>query len=569
MSSCRLMAGLALCGALCSPLLAQQPGKIHPPLPVGEEISGEYSPVDWYSLRVPAGQRMFIRATSEFDNVLQLRSSAGDLLLENDDFAGTDAGLFYRSADGETVMVGVSAYTGEEGGPFKLKAYPLEEPVALAPGGARQCILREEEEFLGMVAHEYVVHLEKPSHLTLQLESSDFDTYLYVVDANWVIHENDDAMDGTDSMVSAFFPAGAVYVIATSFDRESSGAYTVKVSQPEKAVPLAVGTTRGSLAEGSSGRMYALPVKQDHRYQVDLMSEDFDAYLEINLPDGTLLEDDDGGDDLNSRLVFTATEGDANIMVREAFQSGIGAYTLSVRELGRVERRAYEAGQELKAGDQFVVRMDDTAPQQEGYYYHSYLLTVPEGGRATVRHNSADFDAVLVARGPDGEEQMDDDGGDDTNSLLVLQGRDDGPYTLEFSSFDEGATGEYEVVVQMLGAPQVLLDEKGRLTADSQTDDEGKHLSEYVFEGTAGSNVQIELRSSDFDAYLYLYGPDGGLIAEDDDGLSAECIFSTTDAMVFIPLPENGQYRVVATGYSQEDSLGEYHLIIRQYPTAE
>lgn len=236
-----------------------------------------------------------------------------------------------------------------------------------------------------------------------------------------------------------------------------------------------------------------------------------------------------------------------------------------MQDLGESAGRADEEERELKAGDQFFRRLDETSPMEEDHYFHSYRLTVPEGNSAVVRHNSEDFDALLLARWPNGNIQINDDYGDGTNSLLLLHGRNDGPYIIEFTSYNERGMGLYEAIVEMLSAPQVLLELKGHLTPASETDDEGRHYNEQFFSGVAGSSVAIELRSTDFDAYLYLYGPDGLLLAEDDDSLSDDGV----DSMIFASLPENGTYRVIATGYSSDDCLGEFHLIVRQYTPVE
>ena len=44
------------------------------------------------------------------------------------------------------------------------------------------------------------------------------------------------------------------------------------------------------------------------------------------------------------------------------------------------------------------------------------------------------------------------------------------------------------------------------------------YADRYTFTGTAGQLVAISLTSSAFDPYLYLIGPDGSVLDEDDDG---------------------------------------------------
>jgi len=68
----------------------------------------------------------------------------------------------------------------------------------------------------------------------------------------------------------------------------------------------------------------------------------------------------------------------------------------------------------------------------------------------------------------------------------------------------------------------------------------------------------IELRSVEFDTYLELYGPDGALIAEDDDGLG-----EGTNSEITAHLPRAGRYRLVARAYTEkEDATGLYELAL-------
>jgi S1-C subfamily serine protease len=69
-------------------------------------------------------------------------------------------------------------------------------------------------------------------------------------------------------------------------------------------------------------------------YTLDLVSEDFDAYLRVeNDEKGKLAEDDDGGGFLNSRIVFTPAEGGTYRLVVTTCDPGqFGAYQLTIRE---------------------------------------------------------------------------------------------------------------------------------------------------------------------------------------------------------------------------------------------
>ncbi|WP_299262194.1 PKD domain-containing protein [Halorientalis sp.] len=78
-----------------------------------------------------------------------------------------------------------------------------------------------------------------------------------------------------------------------------------------------------------------------------------------------------------------------------------------------------------------------------------------------------------------------------------------------------------------------------------------------TFQGTAGDTVTVEMRSGG-DSYLYLVGPDGTVLAENDDGgvgLNATIGRET--------LPETGQYRIIAASFFTDDTLS-YELSLTE-----
>lgn len=80
----------------------------------------------------------------------------------------------------------------------------------------------------------------------------------------------------------------------------------------------------------------------------------------------------------------------------------------------------------------------------------------------------------------------------------------------------------------------------------------------YTFGASAGQRVAVALTSSAFDAYLYLIGPSGAIVAQDDDGAGG------TNARIppgggFLTLPATGTYTVEVTSYSPA-AVGGYAL---------
>lgn len=110
----------------------------------------------------------------------------------------------------------------------------------------------------------------------------------------------------------------------------------------------------------------------------------------------------------------------------------------------------------------------------------------------------------------------------------------------------------------------------------TQLDDrESAYMDRYKFNGMAGQKIKIEMNATTgLDTYLYLYGPGGTVVAENDDiqlGVhtnsripcvnvqNADCVNE------FYTLPQTGTYIIVATSYGNGDT-GGYTLTLTSEP---
>jgi hypothetical protein len=85
---------------------------------------------------------------------------------------------------------------------------------------------------------------------------------------------------------------------------------------------------------------------------------------------------------------------------------------------------------------------------------------------------------------------------------------------------------------------------------------DGSLYDEYEIDGAEGQQVQIHLESPEFDPYLVLIGPNGSILAQNDDIAP-----DNYNAFLELVLPSDGIYRVVANGFDRH-SRGEYRLIV-------
>lgn len=95
---------------------------------------------------------------------------------------------------------------------------------------------------------------------------------------------------------------------------------------------------------------------------------------------------------------------------------------------------------------------------------------------------------------------------------------------------------------------------------DALTDDDrpspvsGSVYDDYLFVGLAGQAIDISVNSADFDTYLLLIGPEGELVAENDDIAP-----DNRDSAIATELPMTGNYLVIVTSFVPEER-GAYTL---------
>ncbi|MBS1790616.1 MAG: pre-peptidase C-terminal domain-containing protein [Acidobacteria bacterium] len=83
------------------------------------------------------------------------------------------------------------------------------------------------------------------------------------------------------------------------------------------------------------------------------------------------------------------------------------------------------------------------------------------------------------------------------------------------------------------------------------------YADRYRFSASAGQKVVVSLKSSSFDTFLYLIGPNGAVIAQDDD--SGDGTNSLIPGAGFLALPESGSYVIEVTSYAA-NAVGAYSL---------
>jgi hypothetical protein len=185
--------------------------------------------------------------------------------------------------------------------------------------------------------------------VTITLESTAFDAYLFVIGPGLgEVLSDDDSAGELNSMITVKFAEDGMYtVVATSVVDMATGTYTIRVTQPLDLNELPTGervaeiggtmdgyltATDPVIGEGRHGQAWSLSGSAGQTIIVDLISTEFDAYLMLVGPGiDEPIVDDDGGDDLNSRLsVALPEDGEYRVIVTSASGGETGRFTLRV-----------------------------------------------------------------------------------------------------------------------------------------------------------------------------------------------------------------------------------------------
>lgn len=445
---------------------------------------------------------------------------------------------------------------------------------------------------LGAPYDRYTLSLSAGQRIEIEMRSADFDTFLELYgpgeDAIEPVMIDDDGLGGgTDSLLRYTAPSDGTYTLrARAFSEGASGAYTLIARErppappaPEPGVISRGQTVEGAINDGDpvdsddvAYDAWGFSAAAGERLMVTLTSDDFDAYLQVGRQGaGRVFEElafnDDDGESLNSRLVFTApASGDYLIRARPLSVGESGAYTLRLEvappppEVLRLSIGESREGT-LGAG---------SALNDEGFRARHYRFTGREGQRVEIVLQADDFDTYVVLYREQGGTLTRLDENDDasgTNSRLLHTFDASGPYVIEVRGFIQMAEGTYTLRLTEVPPerPPVPLAYgtvvQGGIDNRDPRDDQERGYDSYVFSGIEGNRVQIIARSGDFDTFLRIGAADGefSALASDDDGLG-----EGTDSRLNFTLPSTGSYVVrVSPLSSATDGLYSVQLIDR------
>jgi len=377
----------------------------------------------------------------------------------------------------------------------------------------------------------WVLDAPPGEEIQVDLRSSDFDPFLYVVGPGFAEGlRDDDSGNGLNSRICFTADADAGYrMVASSLD-SGTGSFTVSVSSvdipgscggasidsevmdlnllPTAGRVLAVGDeVTGTLTEGdihffdSPVQAWAVQGVAGAPFSVDLISGEFDTFLTVlgpGLEDG--LTDDDGAGRCDSRITSAFPESAEYRVVVKAIGSGTGSFTLIASETpGPASPEScipfftnvdqYEEGSledvaivgTLPMGGFVNGAMSDADGRFRDRPLQGWTLEGRAGARVAVTLRANDLDPYLFFDGPGFSEPLsDDDGAGELNARICVELPETGTYRVFAGSYltaEAGATYRLEVVDEgveddcgrFIVSPDLLLDVLMSLDSEGRT----------------------------------------------------------------------------------------------------
>ena len=408
---------------------------------------------------------------------------------------------YYRPSDSDAIQMGIAAAAGNEYGLILImepEEGSVREQIEISVSTSE--LVRDEPEELrfgdilegaitpgsgeaeGRLSRPYYYDGTRGEQVAILLESIDFDTYLLVRLPSGDVRTDDDGAWERNSLVILTLPeTGRYEIFASSFSGSSTGDFAIRLTSPEEADAYVaevqgdwgwddyeepvledriVGVTTlvpgsgasgtitedGSVHYGTYVAVFDLVIEDPTGVQIDLTSDVLDTFLRVEDPDGVELSNDDGGEGTNSRLLIpNAFPGTYRVYAGSWSGYDTGLIAIDVTEFAGGPRALNAPGTMMGVGDSLAGAINASSPVYEGKLAAVYEFVLEDRTSVAVEVSSDDFDTYLYVQYPDRSIQSDDDGGEFTNSRLVLQNASPGVYRVYVSSFGGQEQGSFDV----------------------------------------------------------------------------------------------------------------------------
>ena len=217
------------------------------PIHVGEAASGTLDFLDGRSLgctgcfadlhefSLSSSQALVIRLDStDFDAFLRVVDSSGTEVATNDDGGeGTNSRLSRTFAKG-TYRIEATTFSADEEGDYTLSLTevppPTVTPISVGETKTGTLTLSDGPSVgcTGCLTDLYEFSLSSSQALSIIMDSTEFDTFLRVLDSSGLaVATDDDGGGGTNSRIFRTFAPGTYRIEATSYSENETGVYTL------------------------------------------------------------------------------------------------------------------------------------------------------------------------------------------------------------------------------------------------------------------------------------------------------------------------------------------------------
>lgn len=328
------------------------------------------------------------------------------------------------------------------------------------------------------------------------------------------------------------------------------------------------------LPAGESADTYPVELSAGDRVVVEMSSKKLDTYIVLKSPGGNVLEMDDTDGELGfSQLdVFVEESGTWLVYATSKFAGEKGKYTLvvSVDSSGGSHPSSSSssgssptAATRLSSGDSVTERLDASDPTlNAGEWYDLYEIDLSAGDTLIADMRSTEFDTYVAVRTPSGGSFGNDDFEGDRNRSRVEQVvEESGTFTVFATTYAANQGGTYSLSVSTAAAGSAASDGlqrwSGTLADGDSVLSQGEYSDVVRIDGQAGERWILDLRSSEFDPFLILRGPDGEQVQNDDfEGARDRSLLDVT-------LTASGQQAIGITTY-MAGQTGRYDLTLRR-----
>ena len=460
----------------------------------------------------------------------------------------------------------------------------------------------------GSYARYYSFTLAESRVVTIDLASSDEDTYMYLLNGvgrdGSVVTDDDDGGYSTNSQIVRILQSGEYTIEATTFDSGDSGNFTLEVNATAfNGCIENLGTLSGtqtvsrtstwapgcdsSNRVGRYARHYRFTLTQDTIVTVDLTSppSGTNPYLFLMRGagvDGDIIDsDDNGGTAWNSRIARVLQSGEYTIDATTFYSRDSGDFTLEINTSAFnvcIENLGALSGTQTVSRTSTWAQECDS-PNRLGRYARHYSFTLTQETIVTVDLTSPasgtdPYLYLIRGAGADGAIIDSDDNGGAGRNSRIARTLQSGEYTIEATTFDSGDSGSFTLEINAWRQNVCVVENLGtfsRTQTVSRTgtwaqgcdspNRVGRYARHYSFTLTQDTIVTVDLTSPSpgVDPYLYLIqgaGADGAII-DGSEGAGA----STQIARVLRP----GQYTIEATTVSA-GATGSFTLEINTSP---